>query len=98
MMRKTVKDTEILGHYVPGDTLIAVSPMLNHYLSEYWTEPMRFDPLRFTEPRRKDQSTACPSTWCGGDRPVVVPMTDRDRPAAVVTRSAGRHGHPIVVV
>lgn len=56
MMRKTVKNTEILGHYVPGDTLIAVSPMLNHYLSEYWTEPMRFDPLRFAEPRREDRS------------------------------------------
>jgi len=56
LMRKTVRDTELVGHYVPGGTLVAVSPMLNHYLSEYWTDPMTFDPMRFAEPRREDRS------------------------------------------
>ncbi|MGH3466521.1 MAG: cytochrome P450, partial [Thermocrispum sp.] len=55
-MRRTVRDTEILGHFVPGQTLVAVAPMLNHYLSEFWSEPMTFDPLRFAEPRREDRS------------------------------------------
>src|SRR5690606_38235875 len=56
LMRKTVRDTELVGHYVPGGTLVAVSPMLNHYLSESWTDPMTFDPMRFAEPRREDRS------------------------------------------
>ncbi|MQA60053.1 MAG: cytochrome P450 [Actinophytocola sp.] len=54
--RKAVADTEVLGHYIPGGSFVNVSPMLNHFLPEYWTEPMRFDPERFGESRREDKS------------------------------------------
>jgi cytochrome P450 len=56
MARRTVKDTEVLGHYIPAGQLVGVAPMLNHYLSEYWTTPFHFDPERFAEGRREDKS------------------------------------------
>ncbi|MFE0022731.1 cytochrome P450 [Amycolatopsis sp. NPDC059021] len=56
MARKTVKDTEVLGHYLPAGSLIGVSPTVNHFSPGCWTDPMRFDPERFAEPRREDRS------------------------------------------
>jgi cytochrome P450 len=56
MARKTTKDTEVLGHYLPADTLVGVSPTLNHFSAEHWTDPHTFDPERFAEPRREDKS------------------------------------------
>ncbi|MGH3451844.1 MAG: cytochrome P450 [Haloechinothrix sp.] len=56
MPRMTVADTDVLGYYLPRGTLVGVSPMINHFLPEYWTDPMRFDPERFNEQRREDKS------------------------------------------
>jgi cytochrome P450 len=55
MVRKTVKDTELLGHYVPKDTFVSVSPWFTHYMHEYWTNPEQFDPERFADPRNEDK-------------------------------------------
>lgn len=54
VMRKTVTDTDILGHYLPADTLVALAPAINHYVPEYWTDPDTFDPGRFAPHRRED--------------------------------------------
>jgi cytochrome P450 len=56
MVRKTVKDTELLGHHLPAGVFVTTLAWLNHMLPEYWTEPHRFDPLRFSEERREDKS------------------------------------------
>ena len=56
LMRETVRDTEVLGHHVPAGTLVSVSPWFNHYMTELWSDPFRFDPDRFAEPRREDRS------------------------------------------
>jgi cytochrome P450 len=50
-MRQTVRDTDVLGHYLPAGTLVLVWPSMNHRLPELWTEPDKFDPERFAEPR-----------------------------------------------
>jgi cytochrome P450 len=50
-MRQAVRDTELLGYYVPAGTLIMVWPGMNHRLPELWTEPDKFDPERFAAPR-----------------------------------------------
>ncbi len=55
LVRKTVRDTDLLGHHVPANTLISVTPWVNHLLPEYWPEPRRFDPERFAEGRREDK-------------------------------------------
>ncbi|HEV2779338.1 MAG TPA: cytochrome P450 [Actinophytocola sp.] len=53
--RKAVRDTDILGHYIPAGTMLILGTWVNHLLPEYWTDPLRFDPERFAEPRREDK-------------------------------------------
>jgi cytochrome P450 len=56
MARKTVKDTEVLGHFIPAGTMLGLGPWVNHMLPDYWTNPDDFDPLRFSEERREDKN------------------------------------------
>ena len=55
VMRKTVRDTELLGHFIPGDTYVSLNLYGIHHLSEYWPDPERFDPERFADDRREDK-------------------------------------------
>ncbi|OHU93348.1 cytochrome P450 [Mycobacterium talmoniae] len=50
-MRQTVRDTDLLGYYVPAGTNVVTWPGMNHWLPELYTNPRQFDPERFTEPR-----------------------------------------------
>jgi cytochrome P450 len=50
-MRQTVRDTDLLGYYVPAGTNVVTWPGMNHRLPELWTDPDTFDPDRFAEPR-----------------------------------------------
>ncbi|MEH0971254.1 cytochrome P450 [Micromonospora sp. CPCC 205546] len=54
-MRVTVKDTDILGHFVPAGQLVCVCTGVNQLLPELWPEPQRFDPERFDEDRAGDR-------------------------------------------
>ena len=56
VMRKTVKDTQILGHFIPADTMIAVTPAVNHFVDECWSDPDSFDPDRFSAARAEDST------------------------------------------
>jgi cytochrome P450 len=51
VLRQAVRDTDVLGYYVPAGTLMLVWPSMNHRMPELWTEPAKFDPERFAEPR-----------------------------------------------
>jgi len=61
LARKTVKDADIAGHFVPKDTMVAVTPQFCHHMHEYWRDPERFDPERFAPHRREDRSH--PYAW-----------------------------------
>ena len=50
-VRQTVRDTDLLGYYIPAGTNVVTWPGMNHRLPELWTEPEKFDPERFAEPR-----------------------------------------------
>jgi cytochrome P450 len=51
--RRAIRDTDLLGYYIPAGTDVVTWPSINHLLPELWTEPMRFDPERFSEPRNE---------------------------------------------
>ncbi len=53
--RKTVKDVEYEGYWIPKGTMVSVTPYFTHYMEEYWKDPFTFDPERFAEHRREDK-------------------------------------------
>ncbi|MFI1739961.1 cytochrome P450 [Streptomyces sioyaensis] len=54
-MRVTVKDTELLGHYLPAGQLVSVCTAVNQLLPELWDRPQHFDPERFAEGRNEER-------------------------------------------
>ncbi|MCH9767562.1 MAG: cytochrome P450 [Actinomycetia bacterium] len=54
--RQTVRDTDLMGFHIPADTAIMTWPSINHRLPELWTDPEKFDPARFAEPRNEHKS------------------------------------------
>ncbi|WP_111656561.1 cytochrome P450 [Isoalcanivorax indicus] len=53
--RRTVRDAEFQGHYIPAGTLVSISPFFTHFMPEYWNRPATFDPERFADDRREDK-------------------------------------------
>ena len=65
-MRKTVRDTELLGHYLPEGTNVIAYPGMNHRLEEIYPDPTKFDPDRFAEPRNEHKKHRYAFTPFGG--------------------------------
>jgi cytochrome P450 len=47
--RAAVRDFQFQGHDIPVGTRVAISPLFTHRMPQIWPEPLRFDPLRFTD-------------------------------------------------
>jgi cytochrome P450 len=56
VVRRAVKDTVVQGVRIPAETYVAVGVQFSHLMEEYWTDPLRFDPERFSPARREDRS------------------------------------------
>ncbi|MEO3824806.1 cytochrome P450 [Actinomadura sp. B10D3] len=54
--RRVVKDTSILGFHIPAGTTVVVPMLSNHHMAEWWPDPDRFDPGRFSPERREDKA------------------------------------------
>ncbi|MBW5482973.1 cytochrome P450 [Streptomyces bambusae] len=46
--RRAVAETEIGGHTIPAGADVILAPWVTHRHPDYWSEPERFDPDRFT--------------------------------------------------
>lgn len=46
--RRALRDFEFGGYRIPAGTSVGVNPAYTHFMPEYWPEPNRFDPMRFT--------------------------------------------------
>ena len=49
LFRQTLRDTEILGHFVPRKTQVAISVYASMRLADWWPNPDTFDPGRFID-------------------------------------------------
>ena len=43
------------GHEIPKDTMVVISPIHTHRMAEWWDEPGRFDPERFSPARAEHE-------------------------------------------
>ncbi len=55
LMRVAEEDVDVNGYRVPKDWMIMVSPAVAHRMPELFSEPERFDPLRYAPPREEDR-------------------------------------------
>lgn len=46
--RRALKAFEFGGYTIPAGTQIGINPTYTHHMPEYWPEPDKFDPMRFT--------------------------------------------------
>lgn len=51
MARRTIRECEMGGYRIPADTLISIPPAYTHRMEEYWTNPTKFDPDRWSPAR-----------------------------------------------
>lgn len=49
LFRQAIRDTEICGHYIPRKSQIAISVHASMRLPDWWPEPDRFIPSRFSD-------------------------------------------------
>ncbi|MBA0127803.1 cytochrome P450 [Haloechinothrix sp. YIM 98757] len=50
LFRQATADTEILGHYIPANTQVALNLHASMRLQQWWPNPDTFDPYRFQDP------------------------------------------------
>jgi cytochrome P450 len=53
--RVATRDCEFGGFRIPADTMVIVSPIHTHRMPEWWSDPGRFDPERFSPLRAEDR-------------------------------------------
>jgi cytochrome P450 len=55
LVRRTVADTELLGHHVPAGTIVNVTPGALHQIGDHWVNAEAFDPMRHADPRNEQK-------------------------------------------
>jgi cytochrome P450 len=45
--RRAMREFEFMGFRIPAGTRVAINPLYTHHMPELWSEPDRYDPMRF---------------------------------------------------
>jgi len=53
--RVALRDFEWDGFRIPSGAMVVLSPIHTHHMPQWWPEPQRFDPERFTPARAEDE-------------------------------------------
>ena len=68
LTRRAIEEDEICGFYVPAGTDILIPPYLVHRHTEYWPDPERFDPDRFSPEQKVGRHQAAYLPFAIGPR------------------------------
>ncbi len=52
--RRSVQDAELSGYRVPANSLVLIMPIVTHRDPRFFSDPLEFDPLRFSETREQE--------------------------------------------
>jgi sterol 14-demethylase len=66
IFRYAEEDTEVEGYTIPKGWLVMLNTKLAHKLPDVWTEPEKFDPMRFAPGREEDRKHKFTITGFGG--------------------------------
>jgi cytochrome P450 len=55
MPRRAIGDFTFKGYAVPAGTMVGVNPLFTHHMEEFWPEPEKFDPMRFTDDAQRNR-------------------------------------------
>ncbi|MBV6697211.1 cytochrome P450 [Kitasatospora aureofaciens] len=69
--RRSVAETVIDGHVLPGGSQVLVVPWVTHRHPDHWDEPDSFDPDRFLPEREKDRHRYAWFPFGGGPRACI---------------------------
>ncbi len=64
--RRAVRDVEFGGFHIPAGTITGANVLLTQRLPEYWSDPERFDPTRYTAQNSKDRHRFLWTPFGGG--------------------------------
>ena len=54
--RRSMDTCQLGEHELPANSGVAVCSLVTHFAEEFWTDPMTFDPERFTKERAEDRA------------------------------------------
>ncbi|MEP6697986.1 MAG: cytochrome P450, partial [Pseudonocardiales bacterium] len=90
LSRSAVADDVIEGHPIPAGALVLLSPWATHRHRDFWPEPDRFDPDRFTAPAEASRHRYAWFPFGGGPRACIgvhMSMLEMLIVTAAVTRA-----------
>jgi cytochrome P450 len=100
--RQAIADDEIGGYRLPAGTIVAIGTWVTHRHPDFWEEPERFDPTRFTAARSAGRPRFAYLPFSGGARQCVGSSFAMLEARLVLAMLAQRFrlrlvpGHPVV--
>lgn len=66
--RRAKEDDEVYGYHIPAGSMLLISPYVTHRDPEFWDQPYRFDPGRFTPEGKQSRHRFAYFPFGGGPR------------------------------
>jgi cytochrome P450 len=101
LSRKAIADDELQGYHIPANSVILVSPYATQHNPEFWPNPERFDPERFTDECVTSRPHYAYFPFAGGPRMCIGSNFSMMEAQLVLATIAQRYqlrlvpGHPV---
>jgi cytochrome P450 len=55
MPRRAIRDFTFKGYAIPAGAMVGINPLFTHHMPDIWSEPEKFDPMRFTDEAQRNR-------------------------------------------